>query len=257
MKKFYRPYVPTPTTLKRDADEANRLLKSLGHLKINHTRLKPREERLVHQFRYFLKSNFDNIYEAYYDGIFMLGPDYFCEQAICMVGNFFEAALRRMRNYIKSVKDLKDLISLVRDHKQTFEVYLKNVQQGPPRGMVHSKEVCKAASKTFAKLYRRIKKDPTGVLKMDFAKILMDTDQKYFYKNLSESAFDNFKAEHNRSYADEMRAALIDYIGKPAHALVKYLREEHWQYCPSSETSSGLGGLPLEYVFKNESKTDT
>lgn len=243
--------------LKRSSDEANRLLASLEKLEINHTRLKPREERLVHQFRYFLRSNFDSIYENYYDGLFMMGPDYFCEHVICKIPNYFEAALTRMKSHINSVKDLKDLISLVRDHKQTFDVYLENVRQGPPRGMVFSKEVCKASSKTFAKLYGKLKKDPVGVLKMKFAKLLLDTNQKYFYKNLSDTALNEFKVERNGSFEDEMRRTIVDYFGKPAHQLVDYLRHEHVQYCPSSETSSGLGGLPLKYVYKNKTWTDT
>ncbi|XP_066927673.1 uncharacterized protein [Clytia hemisphaerica] len=255
VKMQYAPYLPTPENLERIANKSAHLLNKLEHWNGARSELKPREERLIHQFKYFLKSNFDSIYEGYYDGMWMLGPDYFCEQPICYALEYFHQALQRMLEIdgsILTLTDMRNMISLVKEHRKTFEQYLKNMKNGVNSGMVWSEEVCKASSKTFRKIYRDVRTKPEGILKMKFAKVLMNgiRTQKGLYKKLGGPELEQFRIDHG-DYETQLNKTIIEYIGKPVHDLIKYMKDEHIQHCPPSSISSGLGSLPLKYVYKN------
>ena len=253
----YAPYLPNSETLERNANRSQELLKKLARWKGDQTKLKPREEKLIHQFQYFLNSNFDSIYERYYDGIWLLGPDYFCEQPICYALEYFHQALIRMSEIdgpITSLTDMKNIISLVRSHRFTFVQYLKNMKEGVKSGMVWSEEVCKASAKTFRKIYSRVKKDPEGILKMKFARLLTTgiTSQGGLYKKLANTELEQFKDSHKgQTYENKLKKTIVEHIGKPLHDLIVYLKDEHVQYCPPSDISSGLGSLPLKNIYKN------
>ena len=148
VKKQFHPYYPTYENIKKNADAAMHQLNILKHLSVNVTRLKPREERLISQFKYFLESSFDNIYGSYYDGVWMLGPDYFCEQPICVISNHLLAALKRIT--VQSVKDLELIVYWIREHRKTFTQYTDNAKRGIELGMVQPIEVCKYEDKKFS-----------------------------------------------------------------------------------------------------------
>jgi Bacterial protein of unknown function (DUF885). len=255
VKKFYSPYNPDPKILKRNSDKAKELLERLNNWEGDHAKLKPREERLFHQFRYFLRSNFDSIYENYYDGVWLLGPDYFCEQPICFSLEYFDQALQRIseKGSIKSLTDLKDIISLVRGHRQTYHQYLLNVQAGVESGMVWSQDVCKASTKTFGKIYRRVRKHPEGVLKMKFARTLLRgvRTKEGLYRGLDLAVLDQYKADHGEEFEKTLNETIIKHIGEPILHLYKYLKLDHIKACPDSSISSGLGKLPLEHKYEN------
>lgn len=257
VKMHYAPYLPNSETLERNANKSQELLKKLANWKGDRSKLKPREERLIHQFQYFLNSNFDSIYERYFDGIWLLGPDYFCEQPICYALDYFHQALIRMSEIdgpITSLTDMKNIISIVKSHRVTFEQYMQNMKDGVKSGMVWSEEVCKASAKTFRKLYGRVRKEPEGILKMKFAQMLMSgiTTQRGLYKKLTNAELEQFRASHKgQSYEEKMQKTIVENIGEPLHDLIVYMKEEHVQYCPPSDISSGLGSLPLKYIYKN------
>lgn len=252
IKQVFQPYLPNPKHLKSTADNIADLLKRLDKIESKFDDLNPRELRLIFQFRYFLQNNFDNIYENYYDGVWMLGPDYFCEQPICLVHKYFFATLKIIT--VKTLKDLELIIYWVKQHRDTYEQYLKNVKSGVKAGMVFPDEVCKAAAKTFSMTYGRVHyKGAEGVMKMQFARLLMAPD---YYRGVSEQVFKNFKRKHGKSYTTVLKNALVNDFGKPLKALVKYLTKEHRSYCAPSSMSGGLGLLPLDYRYKDGVKQE-
>lgn len=244
VKQMYSPYIPSWKMIKRNADKAKQLLKDLDHLNADFKLLKPREERLIYQFRYFLEANFDNIYGSYYDGVWMLGPDYFCEQPICFTTNYLLAALKRIK--IRTVKDLELILYWIREHQTTFETYQDNIKLGVKSGMVQAQEVCQSSAKTFSKLYNKVNKDPQGALQLNFAKYL-ETSSSYVY--LKSGAFSEFYRIHNETYKTKLKNTITNNFGKPLHQLIHYLKDEHVKNCPPSNVSSGLSGLPLKKVY--------
>jgi len=245
VKQVYNPFIPTHENLKRNADQSNKYLNILSNMNITYKNLKPREARLISQFKYFLNANFDNIYNSYYDGVWMLGPDYFCEQPICFASNYLLAAFKRIS--IRTLKDVELVIFWIKEHRKTFEQYLANIKLGVKKGMVHSLEVCKSSSKTFSKLYSRVHRDgASSVVNMRFAQYIL-TEAKLFPLG----ALAAFKNKENKEYIVALKEALINDFGKPLKTLLTYLRSEHEQYCPPSDVASGLGGLPLAYEYLN------
>lgn len=85
LKEKFKPYNPHPKNLKRVSDTARVLLNELLSLKINPKRLKAREKKVLAQAKHYLEHNFGSPYDKnYYSGLFLLGPDLFCWQPICM-----------------------------------------------------------------------------------------------------------------------------------------------------------------------------
>ena len=245
VKQLFQPYLPSPDNLKSNADNAKKWLNILNSISIDRPSLKPREERMISQFRYFLESNFDNIYQNYYDGVWMLGPDYFCEQAICFTKSYLMAALRRIT--VKTLKDLELIIFWVKEHRRTFKQYLTNVKEGIKRGMVQPYEVCRSSAKTFSTVYSKVHYGgPSGALTMAFARLLNSTE---YYRTVTDKTFADYHRKHGESYRTAVDNAIVDDFGKPLKELIIYLKQEHWRYCPPSNLSSGLGGLPLKYQY--------
>lgn len=252
IKQVFQPYLPGPKHLKSTADTISELLNKLDKLESKYDDLNPRELRLIFQFRYFLQSNFDNIYENYYDGVWMLGPDYFCEQPICLVHKYFMAVLKIIS--VKTLKDLELIIYWIKQHRNTFEQYLKNVKSGPKAGMIFPLEVCKAAAKTFALSYSKIHYGGAeGIMKMTFAGLLMADE---YYQNVQAQVFKNFKRKHKKTYTSVLKEALVNDFGKPLKSLITYLTKEHQSYCASGDVSAGLGILPLDYLYENGTKQE-
>lgn len=247
IKQYYQPYIPSAENLKKNADNSKKILEKLQKLSVNFTLLKPREERVIYQFRYFLESNFDNIFGNYYDGVWMLGPDYFCEQPICFVGYQIYSALKRIS--VKTLKDLELIIFWISEHRKTFEKYLSNVKLGVKEGMVNPYEVCKASAKTFAKKYGKVYyKGAKGAFLMSFAKLLNDTK---YYSKVDKAVFAEYKNKAGKGFTEKLNEVILIDFGEPLKTLIDYLKKEHYKYCPPSNASSGLGGLPLDYQFKN------
>ncbi|XP_065652112.1 uncharacterized protein LOC100210725 isoform X2 [Hydra vulgaris] len=257
VKKQFHPYIPTYDNIKKNADAARHQLSILHHLPINKTLLKPREERLLSQFQYFLESSFDNIYGSYYDGVWMLGPDYFCEQPICVISNHLYAALKRIT--VRSVKDLELIIYWIREHRKTFTQYTENAKQGIELGMVQPVEVCKSASRTLSTLYRQVHNGgPEDALNFDFATLLLGDGNILklpYYEFITNSHLVAFRNKNNgKEYVELVKQAIIDDFGKPLKDMIDYFKNEHFKYCSPSNVSSGLGGLPLKYKFKDAEK---
>lgn len=144
IQQYFRPWDPTPASLKSKTDEANTLRTELIKLKINRTLLKVRERKAIHVAKQILLNNFGwwPLTKNYYTGDWMLGPDLFCAQPICGVFNNLNAVISFFKP--RNVSDLKKLDHLFKQHNYTFDRYIDNLKLGVRTGFVRQIEACRA-----------------------------------------------------------------------------------------------------------------
>ena len=130
------------------------------------------------------------------------------------------------------------------------------MQLGIKTGMVRAKIDCKAGLDAIKQVYKNIALDqkPESVLKEWYAKYFL---RPSFYSKLSSATNHTWSKENNRSSVDlSIKTALIDGFGKPILALLKYLEFNHSLYCLPDDVSSGLGNLPVDYIYYNGTRTN-
>jgi len=151
----YRPWDPSPNTIKFKTDEAAKLLKELNDLKINTTLLKLRERKAVHVAKAILLNNFGwaPYGQYYYGGDWMLGPDFFCWQPICWVFFDFGAVIQTFKPH--NANELEKLDQLFDQLNHTFERYIENLKLGVLSGYVRPKEACVGGLHNFHYVFYR------------------------------------------------------------------------------------------------------
>ena len=155
MTKF-KPYDPEPKNLKRITDNARRLLDELEDLGVNTRRLKPREKKAIAQVKHYLENKFGKPYDSdYYAGDFLMGPNLFCWQSICIVGSS-DIRYGLGNFHPKNLDDVRLFLSKIELVAGTFTTYIKNLRLGVKAGMVRSIEECKAGLISFKRSYLQI-----------------------------------------------------------------------------------------------------
>ena len=155
IRSVYRPWDPTPNTIKFKTDEAAKLREELDSLKINTALLKIRERKAVHVANAILLNNFGwaPYGQNYYGGDWMFGPDFFCWQPICTVLLDFGAVIHHFKPH--NASDLKKLDQLFNQVNHTFERYIENLHLGVLTGYVRQKEACVGGLHNFHYVYYR------------------------------------------------------------------------------------------------------
>lgn len=155
IRQFFRPWDPTPASLKSKTDEANTLRAELIDLKINRTLLKLRERKAIHVAKQILLNNFGwaPFTKNYYTGDWMLGPDFLCWHPICGVFYNLNAVISFFKP--RNVSDLRKLEHLFQQHNNTFERYIDNLKLGVRTGFVRQIEACRAGKHNMHYLYYR------------------------------------------------------------------------------------------------------
>lgn len=139
----YKAYDPSPLNLKRITDSARTLLKELSGKEIKTTKLKSRERKSLAQLKHFLKHVFGTPFDGnYYFGDFLLGPNMFCWQHICSVGQSLRISLPFFKP--SDAYGLEILIDKLQETNKTFQTYTDNLRYGVRAGMVRSVEECRA-----------------------------------------------------------------------------------------------------------------
>ena len=142
IRRIFRPWDPSPSTLRSKTDAAAKLLEDLNALTINVTLLKVRERKALHVANALLLNNngWTPLGSNYYAGDWMLGPDVFCMQPICFVlGN-----LNVVISYFKphNLNGLRELDKLIQQYNHTFETYVENLKFGVRAGYIRSRQAC-------------------------------------------------------------------------------------------------------------------
>lgn len=249
IRQFFRPWDPTPASLKSKTDEANTLRAELIKLKINRTLLKLRERKAIYVAKQILLNNFGwtPFIKNYYIGDWMLGPDLFCWQPICDVFYNLNAVISAFKP--RNVSDLRKLDHLFQQHNHTFARYIDNLKLGVRTGFVRQIEACRAGIHDMHYLkYRNIfLYNESGVYKEQFSKTIQSTG---FFDQLSEDDNKTWKEETGQDVLGYFNRSLLTYIGKPAIKMLRYVEGEHLRNCPPDTLDSGLQKLPLEYVYE-------
>lgn len=159
----FAPYDPSSESIKKRTDKAMELEDELKSMKLRRSMLRPREKKGLAQVEHFLYSVFGKPYdENYYAGDWMMGPNYFCWQAICGLNNEFRF-LSGAPFVPKTSDDLERNINLMKKFKTTVEVYMENMKNGVKAGMVRAVEDCRSGFNAFKLRFPKIlEKGPKG-----------------------------------------------------------------------------------------------
>ncbi|XP_028399408.1 uncharacterized protein LOC114522845 [Dendronephthya gigantea] len=253
VQERYLPYDPNPLKLKEKTDQSMALLTEIKSKVINIDELTPRELKTLEQLKHYLQHSFGNPYdENYYNGDWMMGPNFFCWQPFCIIHSQLMSY-----GYFKvptSYKDVEDTIAMIMKHKTAIERYRSNIDLGVKAGMVRSVEDCisgvdalKEKSKYLTKTNRSesvLDEEYTAPFQAkDFLDYVPESDLQLWIKNNKKTA------------SSSIKEALTEGFGKPMLDLINYLEHEHIRHCIPSHVSSGLVNLPLKYVYKDGKPT--
>lgn len=149
IREVFSPYKCHPDKIKNRTDTARELYDRT--IKISQTvdpaKLFPREAKALEQLKHFLQSNFGAPYdENYYAGDWLLGPNLFCWQPICAVGNDIKShfTFKPKGFKPKTVEDVEFVIDHLKQLNDSLTQYVENMKYGIKAGYIRSVEECKA-----------------------------------------------------------------------------------------------------------------
>lgn len=161
VRQNFKPYDPIPSEIKRRTDEAWRLLAEINETKIDEGKLTPRERKAVSQVKFYLRHVFGQPYDGnYYAGDWMLGPNFFCWQPICTIGN--EMADHLAAFVPRNTSDMEVIRNILEAYKKSINQYIDNVKLGVRSGMVGSVEECRAGLDSLKGTYSQISASKAG-----------------------------------------------------------------------------------------------
>lgn len=161
VRQDFSPYNAHPDAIRDRTDAARRLYSEAIYLdkKVDRNKLKPREIKAIAQVKHFLQSNFGVPYdENYYAGDWMLGPNKFCWQPICDVGNDLSAHFTYESWGIrpKTVDDVNFVIDHLKKLNDSLMQYIENVKYGVKAGFVRSVEDCQDGLYSIQRAYFKV-----------------------------------------------------------------------------------------------------
>lgn len=252
------PYNAHPDAIRTRTDSALALYREAQQLeqRSDSAKMKPREVKAIAQVKHFLQSNFGTPYdENYYAGDWMLGPNKFCWQPICGVGNDIKSLFTYKKSGIrpKTVDDVNFVIDHLRRLNDSLMQYIENVKYGVKAGFVRAEEDCQDGLYSIQRTYFNVSQQgPLGVLNESYTQEMLDPK---WLAELQKDAAEAWERDHKVTVRTSINEALVEYVGKPLDSLLNYLEFNHSQYCVPSNISSGLAALPLEYIYKNGKNT--
>jgi hypothetical protein len=142
LEKF-ASYDPSPAKLQQTTDKSLELLREIKSKKIMKHKMKPREKKALAQVTHYLQHVFGTPYDGnYYAGDYLLGPSFFCLQAICDVTKHWGTALPYFKP--STVDEVQLLLNKIKTMNHTFVQYKENMIYGAKAGMVRSIEDCRS-----------------------------------------------------------------------------------------------------------------
>lgn len=74
-----------------------------------------------------------------------------------------------------------------------------------------------------------------------------------FLRLLKDGVDDQWKSKHGgKNITESVQDALVEGFGQPMLDLINYLDGEHMRHCLPNDIASGLGGLPVDYIYTDE-----
>jgi len=147
IRRDFSPYNAHPDAIRTRTDAARALYREAQELnqKADKKQMKPREIKAIAQVLHYLQSNFGTPYdENYYAGDWMLGPNKFCWQPICSVGNDIKSHFTYKKHGIrpKTVDDINFVIDHLKRLNDSLMQYIENIKYGVKAGFVRPEEDC-------------------------------------------------------------------------------------------------------------------
>lgn len=162
IRRDFKPYDPTPSEIKRRTDGAWRLLTEINKTNIDSAKLKPRERKAISQIKFYLRHVFGHPYDGnYYSGDWMLGPNFFCWQPICVLGEEISGSLRHFAP--KNLSDMEVIRNILESYNKSISQYTQNVKLGVKAGMVGSIEECRAGIDSLKEYFSHIYTEREGM----------------------------------------------------------------------------------------------
>ncbi|KAK3727918.1 hypothetical protein QZH41_016368 [Actinostola sp. cb2023] len=246
IKMKFQAYDSSPASIKKRTDSSLALLAQLNNMDIHASKLKTRERKLHSQIKFYLQHTFGQPYDGnYYTAGWMMGPNFFCWQPMCSLGDELASHLPLFAP--KTVQDIHQLETIFQGYNQTIHQYIENLQLGIKVGMVRSVEECKAGLDVFKAIYRQIDlNNESGVLDQSFAKVITKPE---FYKKLLNDTQAKWRNLTGKAVQDSVTESLVANVGVAMRKLLSYLGNEHVRHCVPSNVSSGLANRPLGHVY--------
>ena len=161
IRRDFKPYNAHPNAIRERTEAAQALYREINELekKADSNKLKPRERKAIAQAKHFLQSNFGAPYaENYYAGDWMLGPNTFCLQPVCVLGKDLQAHFTYQEWGIqpKMVDDVKFVINHLKQVKDSLMQYIENMKLGIKAGFVRSQEDCQYGLYSIQREYLKV-----------------------------------------------------------------------------------------------------
>ena len=169
IRQEFSPYNAHPDAIRTRTDSARALYREAQELdeKSDSTKMKPREVKAIAQVKHFLQSNFGEPYdENYYAGDWMLGPNKFCWQPICAVGDDIKSHFTYKESGFrpKTVDDVNFVIDHLQRLNDSLMQYIENVKYGVKAGFVRSEEDCQDGLYSIQRRYFNVSQQgPLGM----------------------------------------------------------------------------------------------
>lgn len=169
IRRDFSPYNAHPDAIRTRTDAARALYREAQELdqKADKKQMKPREIKAIAQVLHFLQSNFGVPYdENYYAGDWMLGPNKFCWQPICSVGNDIKSHFTYKKHGIrpKTVDDINFVIDHLKRLNDSLMQYIENIKYGVEAGFVRPEEDCQDGLYSIQRQYFNVSQQgPQGM----------------------------------------------------------------------------------------------
>ena len=253
VQERYQPYDPHPLNLKAKTDKSLALLAEMEKMIINVDELTPRELKTMEQLKHFLQHTFGSPFdENYYNGDWMMGPNFFCRQPFCSIHIqlYSYGYLKQPTSY----KDLEDTITMVMKHKTSIERYRANIELGVKTGMVRTIEDCKSGVDALKEEYTRLTttNKSESVLDEWYTESFQDDN---FLDYVPAKDLQLWIKKHKKTALSSVKEALVEGFGEPMLSFLNYLEHDHMRHCVPSNVSSGLATLPVDHVYKDGKPT--
>ena len=170
IRQEFSAYDAKPDSIKKRTDAARKLLAEVNNMAFDAKKMLPRERKALAQVKHYLQSNFGAPYdENYYAGDWMMGPNYFCWQPICYIGEDLGAHFNTESSGFQPTNSsgLQFVIDAIKKHSDTILQYVENMKYGVKAGMVRSVKDCKSGFDSISSRFPKIARtnDEKGALK--------------------------------------------------------------------------------------------
>lgn len=182
----------------------------------------------------------------------MLGPGRYCTRTFKGFTSI-KSQLSTMFTIFRpeTLSELEDNLDLLSRFKTGINQFKENLKSGIRTGLVGSVTVCKEGKGCLEDLYIEVASQKSG---RGITASFKDSISSFLSK-ISPDESAKIVEKHGKNATVLVEESLIRDVGTPLADLFEYLENEHLPHCLPSNVSSGLGTLPVDYVYYNGSRT--